>query len=75
MSDLKVFGKYACLIFKQYSSIGIPVKTNVFADSIIGRGTAIFDLDPDIAVINDILLGRQQLKEGFGTPYIFGEGE
>jgi hypothetical protein len=33
--------------------------------------------NPDLSfsVINDILLGRQQLKEGFGTPYIFGEGE
>ena len=33
--------------------------------------------NPDLsfAVINDILLGRQQLKEGFETPYIFGEGD
>ena len=33
--------------------------------------------NPDLSfsAINDILLGRQQLKEGFGTPYIFGEGE
>ncbi|MBU4293461.1 MAG: ParD-like family protein [Actinobacteria bacterium] len=33
--------------------------------------------NPDLSflVIKDILLGRQQLKEGLGTPYIFGEGE
>ena len=33
--------------------------------------------NPDLSfsVINDILLGRQQLKDGYGTPYIFGEGE
>ena len=32
--------------------------------------------NPDLSflVIKDILLGRQQLKEGLGTPYIFGEG-
>ena len=33
--------------------------------------------NPDLsfAVINDILLGREELKEGFETPYIFGEGD
>ena len=33
--------------------------------------------NPDLSftVINDILLGRQQLKEGFKAPYIFGEGD
>lgn len=33
--------------------------------------------NPDLSfsVINDILLGREQLKDGFGTPYIFDEGE
>ncbi|HHU49454.1 MAG TPA: hypothetical protein GXZ37_07025 [Clostridiales bacterium] len=33
--------------------------------------------NPDLSflVIKDILLGRQQLKEGIGTPYIFGEGD
>jgi hypothetical protein len=33
--------------------------------------------NPDLSflVIKDILLGRQQLKEGLGTPYIFGEGD
>jgi hypothetical protein len=31
--------------------------------------------NPDLSflVIKDILLGRQQLKEGLGTPYIFGD--
>ena len=27
------------------------------------------------SVVHDILLGREQLKEGFGAPYIFGEGD
>ncbi|MFZ3106592.1 MAG: hypothetical protein WA105_04340 [Candidatus Hydromicrobium sp.] len=33
--------------------------------------------NPDLSfsVIKDILLGREQLKEGLGTPYIFGEGD
>lgn len=33
--------------------------------------------NPDLSysVIHDILLGREQLKEGLGTPYIFGEGD
>ena len=33
--------------------------------------------NPDLSfsVINDILLGREQLKEGLGIPYVFGEGD
>ncbi|MHB8278504.1 MAG: TA system antitoxin ParD family protein [Candidatus Humimicrobiaceae bacterium] len=33
--------------------------------------------NPDLSflVINDILLGREQLKEGLETPYLFGEGD
>ena len=33
--------------------------------------------NPDLSfsVINDILLGREQLKEGLGIPYFFGEGD
>ncbi|MFC2144963.1 hypothetical protein ACFLQQ_01400 [Actinomycetota bacterium] len=33
--------------------------------------------NPDLsfAVIKDILLGREELKEGFETPYVFGEGD
>jgi len=33
--------------------------------------------NPDLSflVIKEILLGRQQLREGTGTPYIFGEGD
>lgn len=33
--------------------------------------------NPDLpfSLIHDILLGREQLKEGLGTPYVFGEGE
>ena len=27
------------------------------------------------SLIHDILLGREQLKEGIGTPYLFGEGD
>ncbi len=32
--------------------------------------------NPDLSylLIKDIILGRQQLKEGLGTPYKFGEG-
>ena len=33
--------------------------------------------NPDLSflVIKDILLGREQLKEELGTPYVFGEGD
>jgi len=33
--------------------------------------------NPDLSflVIKDILLGREELKAGLGTPYIFGEGD
>ena len=33
--------------------------------------------NPDLSflVIKDILLGREQLKEGLETPYVFGEGD
>lgn len=33
--------------------------------------------NPDLSflIIKDILLGREQLKEGLGTPYVFGEGD
>ncbi len=33
--------------------------------------------NPDLSfsAIYDILLGREQLDEGLGTPYIFGEGD
>ena len=40
----------------------------------IGR---IAEDNPDLSfsMIYDILLGREELKEGLGTPYIFGEGD
>jgi len=33
--------------------------------------------NPDLSfsIIHDILLGREQLKGEFGTPYLFGEGD
>jgi len=33
--------------------------------------------NPDLSysVIKDILLGREQLREGLGTKYVFGEGD
>ena len=33
--------------------------------------------NPDLSflIIKDILLGREQLKEGLITPYVFGEGD
>ncbi len=31
--------------------------------------------DLSFLVIKDILLGREQLKQGQGTPYVFGQGD
>ncbi|MGM0365067.1 MAG: TA system antitoxin ParD family protein [Actinomycetota bacterium] len=33
--------------------------------------------NPDLSysVIKEILLGREQLREGLGTEYVFGEGD
>lgn len=33
--------------------------------------------NPDLSfsIINDILLGREQIEEGFGIHYLFGEGD
>ncbi|MCK5404522.1 MAG: hypothetical protein KAI75_04800 [Desulfobulbaceae bacterium] len=31
--------------------------------------------DLPLSLLHDILLGKEQIKAGQGTPYIFGEGE
>jgi len=31
--------------------------------------------DLPLSLIQDILLGKEQVKAGEGTPYVFGEGE
>lgn len=31
--------------------------------------------DLPLSLLNDILLGKEQIKAGQGTPYVFGEGE
>ena len=31
--------------------------------------------DLPLSLLNDILLGKEQIKAGQGTPYLFGEGE
>ena len=31
--------------------------------------------DLPLSLIQDILLGKEQIKTGEGTPYVFGEGE
>lgn len=33
--------------------------------------------NPDLPFpfIQDLLIGKQQIKEGLGTPYVFGEGK
>jgi hypothetical protein len=31
--------------------------------------------DLPLSLIQDILLGKEQIKAGEGTPYVFGEGE
>ena len=59
--------------------LGIDIQTNNFKLAKLEtiEKVKIAEENPDLSfsAINDILLGRQQLKEGFGTPYIFGEGD
>ena len=59
------------------------IKSKVFKRSIAGQieywakiGQMIED-NPDLPLpfIQDILVGREQIKAGQGTPYVFGEGE
>jgi len=59
------------------------IRSKVFKRSIAGQieywakiGQMIED-NPDLPLpfIQDILVGREQIKAGQGTPYVFGEGE
>ncbi len=59
------------------------IKSKIFKRSIAGQieywakiGQMIEE-NPDLPLpfIQDVLLGREQIKVGQGTPYIFGEGE
>ncbi len=59
------------------------IKSKIFKRSIAGQieywakiGQMIEE-NPDLPLpfIQDILVGREQIKAGQGTPYIFGEGE
>lgn len=59
------------------------IKAKVYKRSIAGQieywakiGQLIED-NPDLQLpfIQDILEGREQIKAGQGTPYVFGEGE
>lgn len=59
------------------------IKSKVFKRSIAGQieywakiGQMIEE-NPDLPLpfIQDILVGREQIRAGQGTPYVFGEGE
>ncbi|RLB85828.1 MAG: hypothetical protein DRH24_00760 [Deltaproteobacteria bacterium] len=59
------------------------IKSKIFKRSIAGQieywakiGQMIEE-NPDFPLpfIQDVLIGREQIKAGQGTPYIFGEGE
>ncbi|MEJ2166487.1 MAG: hypothetical protein P8X90_13220 [Desulfobacterales bacterium] len=59
------------------------IKSKIFKRSIAGQIEywakigQIIEENPDLPLpfIQDVLLGREQIKAGQGTPYIFGEGE
>ena len=59
------------------------IKSKVFKRSITGQIEywakigQIIEENPDLPLpfIQDILVGKEQIKAGQGTPYIFGEGE
>lgn len=59
------------------------IKSKIFKRSIAGQieywakiGQMIEE-NPDLPLpfIQDILVGREQIRAGQGTPYVFGEGE
>jgi len=59
------------------------IRSKIFKRSIAGkieywatRGQMVEE-NPDLPLpfIQDILVGREQIKAGQGTPYIFGDGE
>lgn len=59
------------------------IKSKIFKRSIAGQieywakiGQMIED-NPELPLLflQDVLVGREQIKEGQGTPYVFGEGD
>jgi len=59
------------------------IKSKIFKRSIAGQieywakiGQMIEE-NPDLPLpfLQDVLVGREQIKAGQGTPYVFGEGE
>jgi hypothetical protein len=59
------------------------IKSKIFKRSIAGQIEywakigQIVEENPDLPLpfIQDALIGREQIKAGQGTPYVFGEGE
>jgi hypothetical protein len=59
------------------------IKSKIFKRSIAGQIEywakigQLIEENPDLPLpfIQDVLIGREQIKAGQGTPYIFGEGE
>jgi len=59
------------------------IKSKIFKRSIAGQIEywakigQIVEENPDLPLpfIQDALIGREQIKVGQGTPYVFGEGE
>jgi len=66
--DLFEKAKIKSKIFKQ----GLSQQIEYWAK--IGQ---MIEENPDLPLpfIQDVLMGREQIKAGQGTPYIFGEGE
>ena len=59
------------------------IRSKIFKRSIAGqiefwaKMGELAEENPDLplSLIQDILLGKEQVKAGEGTPYVFGEGE
>lgn len=59
------------------------IKSKIFKRSIAGQIEywaqigQIIEENPDLPLpfIQDVLLGKEQIRAGLGTPYVFGEGE
>ena len=59
------------------------IKSKIFKRSIAGQIEywaqigQIVEENPELPLpfIQDILLGKEQIRAGLGTPYVFGEGE
>ena len=59
------------------------IRSKIFKRSIAGqieywaKMGELAEENPDLpfSVIQDILLGKEQIRAGEGTPYVFGEGE